>query len=435
MLIRLVVENWKSFPTLEFSAVAGKEQRHRSRVPVVEKPRMRLTPISAVYGGNASGKSNFFEAVEFARRLVVNGMGIPLDRPIEVKPFRLNSAAPKEPTRFMFEILTDKGAFRYAFTIARGEIAEESLTELLQTVDKPVFERRGADIKLKRRMPEQDALEYVGRGTRKNILFLTNSVSQNCVGFRHIYDWFSETLLTLSPNSLCNVFEMYADENSPFQPHNQETLDDFDVGIERIDLIDTPLEQAPALAALLKKCADMPDGTALCRDSYLVRKNAGEISLSKMVAVHSLEDDARSTVQFELDDESDGTRRLLNLIPTFTLLLHASRPRVVFIDEIDRSMHHLLTRKLITDYLVNCSAASRSQLFFTTHDPLLMDQSLLRRDELWIVDKADGRRSQLLCVDDFNVRHDKALVNSYLIGRFGGVPNLRRSWPYVGDKK
>ncbi len=424
MLISFKVENWKSFPLLEFSALAGKERLHNERVALTESPRMRLLPISAIYGGNASGKSNFFEAIDFARRYVVNGVAP--ERQVGVKPFALNSRTQKEPTRFVFELYTDKGAFRYSFTITRSEVVEESLSELLQTVERPLFERHGTQIELKRQFRDSRALEYVGRGTRKNLLFLTNCVHQQRDEFRAIYDWFQNTLLLISPSASCNAFEMYANERSPFMPQNQETLDEFDVGIERIETKPVPLNQLPFQVNwnIQKESESLPDGALFQLGPYLVSIRNGEPTVGKMVAIHSLEDDPSVKISFDLAEESDGTCRLLDLIPAFTFLRDPSRKRVIFIDEIDRSLHHLLTRKLIEDYLASCSPDSRSQLFFTTHDALLMDQSLLRRDELWLVEK-DGARSSLVSVGDYQIRYDKSLVNSYLYGRFGGTPNLR----------
>ena len=425
MLIRFYVENWKSFPELEFSAIAGKEQRHGERVAIIKKPNMRLLPVSAIYGGNASGKSNLVEAVTFAQRFIVKGAAP--SQAIAVKPFALNEDAQKRPVKFVFEILaSDERAYRYSFTVSRAEVLEESLTELLTTVDRVLFERRGDEIVLHNRLKGNVPLEYVGRGTRKNLLFLTNIAHQKRDELRAVYDWFHKTLLTLTPNASCDAFNMYANEQCPFQPQNQETLEEFDVGIERIETIETPPAQLPFQinVKIQGECDKLPDGALFQIGPYLVSNRDGNPHVEKMVAVHSLENKPGEKIRFDLEDESDGTRRLLDLIPAFTFLRDSKQSRVIFIDEIDRSLHHLLTKKLIEDYLSDCSPDARTQLFFTTHDALLMDQDIFRRDELWLVEKT-GDRSTIASLNEYRIRHDKSLVNAYLYGRFGGVPNFR----------
>lgn len=423
MLISFKAKNWKSFPSLEFSAVAGKERLHRNRIAQITRLKMRLLPVSAIYGGNASGKSNFFEALAFARNYVVNG--VKPSQGIPVKPYALNPDLSKEPTSFEFAILVDGRAFRYAFEVTRSEVLTESLFEILQTVDRPLFERRGEQITLMGKYADDDSLRYVSFGTQKNLLFLTNSVLQRRNDFQPVYNWFRNKLLLISPNASCNTYEMYANDRSPFQLQNLEALDGFDVGIEKIDTVEVSPEQVPfqVNVQIQKEGGSFPEGALFQIGPYLIYNKDNNQSIRKMVAVHSVDGSPDKKILFELADESDGTCRLLDLIPAFTFLKDCRQDLVVFIDEIDRSLHHLLTKQLIEDYLDSCSAETRSQLFFTTHDALLMDQKLLRRDELWLVEK-NGGCSSLCSIGDFKIRHDKSLLNAYLYGRFGGVPYL-----------
>ena len=95
------------------------------------------------------------------------------------------------------------------------------------------------------------------------------------------------------------------------------------------------------------------------------------------------------------------------------------------IDEVDRSLHSLLTRQLIEAYLANCSTESRAQLLIATHDVLLMDQGLFRRDEMWVAERNREGCSELLSFSDYkDVRYDKNIRKSYLQGRLGGVPRI-----------
>jgi len=128
--------------------------------------------------------------------------------------------------------------------------------------------------------------------------------------------------------------------------------------------------------------------------------------------------------------ESDGSQRIIDLLPAFLEIAGADSKRVYVIDEVDRSLHTLLTRQLLESYLSGCSQDSRAQLLFTTHDVLLMDQQLLRRDEMWITERDEAGVSSLMSFSEYkDVRYDKDIRKSYLQGRLGGIPRILLSGP------
>jgi AAA15 family ATPase/GTPase len=142
--------------------------------------------------------------------------------------------------------------------------------------------------------------------------------------------------------------------------------------------------------------------------------------------------------------ESDGSRRVIDLLPAFLDMAAAQSSRVYVVDELDRSLHTLLTRQLLAGYLAACSPETRSQLLFTTHDVLLMDQKLMRRDEMWVTERDAEGGSSLFSFSEYkDVRYDKDIRRSYLQGRMGGVPRIRAKlwlnlnrWSKVdGEKK
>jgi uncharacterized protein len=130
-------------------------------------------------------------------------------------------------------------------------------------------------------------------------------------------------------------------------------------------------------------------------------------------------------VKFEIRQESDGSQRVIDLLPAFLELSSQTAGKVFIIDEVDRSLHTLLTRRLLDAYLASCSTETRTQLLFTTHDVLLMDQQLLRRDEMWVAERDANGASSLLSISEYkDVRYDKDIRKSYLQGRLGGVPRI-----------
>jgi len=158
-------------------------------------------------------------------------------------------------------------------------------------------------------------------------------------------------------------------------------------------------------------------------ERFVITKDKGKLIAKKLVSYHLNSDGSKT--KFNISQESDGTQRVIDMLPAFVELTHTQHKKVYVIDELDRSLHTHLTRSLLDNYLDNCSNETRSQLLFTTHDLLLMDQKLLRRDEIWITDRKNNGSSSLIPLSDYeNIRYDKDIQKSYLQGRFGGIPRV-----------
>ena len=158
-------------------------------------------------------------------------------------------------------------------------------------------------------------------------------------------------------------------------------------------------------------------------ERFVVTRKGGELIAKKLVAYHSKGDGTET--KFEIRQESDGSQRVIDLLPAFLELSAQVSKKVYVIDEVDRSLHTLLTRRLLEVYLSNCSTETRTQLLMTTHDVLLMDQQLLRRDEMWVAERDSTGASSLLSFSEYkDVRYDKDIRKSYLQGRLGGIPRI-----------
>jgi len=201
-----------------------------------------------------------------------------------------------------------------------------------------------------------------------------------------------------------------------------------------------PFENIPLPEQLRQKLVeDVKEGQSVrivaepLNERYAVSKVNGELVAKKLVTYHRRAD-SDSVVKFEMSNESDGSQRVIDLLPAFLdVSSHASK-KVFIIDEVDRSLHTLLTRQLVSGFLASCSEDSRSQLLFTTHDVLLMDQDLLRRDEMWVLERSVDGSSKLASFSEFkDVRYDKDIRKSYLQGRLGGIPKILLSTPLATE--
>lgn len=427
MLIRLTLKNWMSFrDEVTFSMIASKERQHGERVPALKKYRTRILPVAAIYGGNASGKTNLCRALNFVRRFVLTGVA--QEAGISIRPFRLDKNSVSIPSSFCFEILAEECVYEFSFSATASIVTEEKLVRVLPSSEKTLYHRKGGKL-VECAIEDDPRLNFVFDGTRDNQLFLTNSVSQKLDFFRPVYDWFSNLVL-VGPDSRFKPFDQFLNESSRLYEKMNVMLRCMDTGIKHLGEETVPFDDIPIPSTLRDILVEeLKDGETVHLQGnkgmsrFLLTRSGTEIVAKKLVSYHC--SIGGEEVKFEINDESDGTRRVIDLLPAFLDFSQNESKKVYVIDEVDRSLHTLLTRKLIEAYLEGCSKSTRAQLLITTHDALLMDQNLLRRDEMWVTERDDNGVSSLYSLCEFkDVRYDNDLRKSYLLGRFGGVPKI-----------
>jgi len=440
MLIKFKVENFRSFgQEVEFSCLATAEKGHRQRVFSGPQEGLRVLTVGAIYGANASGKSNLYRAVRAARRLVV--AGVKFEAPVPVEPFRLDAGRRSSPTRFYFEVLVGDKVLGYQFAVNKDAVVEESLTELRPASERLVFARVLAgeaepkwDLGFFRsqglKAEDMQFIDFVAKGTPKNQLFLREAHARNVKHFEPLWRWFRNSLVLIDPQTTSEGLE-YQLQEQPLREFSTRMLRSADLGIDRLDTQMISLESVDLPSGfkehLNNECKEGQQ--LLVRNTVGLRLNLrrenGKLRVTKLVAYHRGLD-PKEAVAFDIGEESDGTQRVVDLLPAFHDLASRTGELVVFVDEIDRSLHSRLTRGLIEGYLSCRPANARSQLLFTTHDATLLDQALFRRDEVWFIEKNEEGESQLSSLGDFKLRSDTRLMKDYLLGRFGGVPRVQR---------
>lgn len=433
MLVSFTFENWRSFrDTNTLNLVASTEKQHGERVPTIKDYDLRLLPTSAIYGGNASGKSNLFKALSFARWMVAEGPTIKGSIPLDT--FRLD-ASQHQPARFGFVILVQdkegqEQVYDYGFTLSKAKVLEEKLVWIKKSSEVVLFQRQnGKPSEYHKTITQDQILHAVLESTRDNQLFLTNAAGQNISKYKteqvlRVFNWFG--MLTLvSPNDVS--VDMMLEQP---KKHVESILALLGTGIvklrlENVDLgsLDMPTDWIDDMKTRLS--GEQTSG-AYTRfgDRYLFSQENGELLAHKLVSVHQSKPDDADII-FDLKDDSDGTVRVIDLLPCFLEAAKQGSDRVFMIDELDRSLHTLLVRQLLESYLASCSPESRSQIIFTTHDVLQMDQNLLRRDEMWVIDRKNDGATELVPLSSFKeIRKDKSIRTSYLRGHLGGTPKL-----------
>lgn len=434
MLINFSVENWMSFKEKAFfSMVASRERQHGERLSQIKKYKMRVLPTAVIYGGNASGKTNFFKALSFARRFIVVG-----SRPgsmILTEPYKLDSKFASQPSKFHFEILVkeetgEENIYEFSFSVTRKIVLEEKLVLISSSSEKILYHRADGQPNFHSDFEKDSFLQFAFQGTRDNQLFLTNSISQKVKTFSAVFEWFNSQLTLIGPDARFGNVELFFEENSPLYGEMNEILPKLDTGIEKLggeevsfEKINIPEKYKDDLREEIKDGDTVSVAAGIKGERFVISKrDDGELICKKLITYHK--NASGDNIKFELKEESDGTERIIDLLPAFLSISEEASDIVCIVDELDRSLHTLLTRSLLESYLDTRNLNSRSQLLFTTHDALLMDQDIFRRDEMWVTERtASG--SNLLSFNDYkDVRYDKDIRKSYLQGRLGGVPRL-----------
>ena len=418
--------------TVHFSMIASRDRKHGERVPRVRKYPLRILPIAVLYGGNASGKTNFFRALHFARNLVVEGTK-PDSLIPGVQPFLLDDESANEPSRFIFEILARECMYEFDFTVNRESVLAEKLIEIRSSGEKILYDRHEGKPHFHSSLAREPFLKFAFRGTRDNQLFLTNAISQKVDTFRPVFNWFRD-LEMVAPDTRFDPVERFWDESDPLHQKMNELLPRLDTGINRLGSERIALETLRFPAQVQSRLEQvLKEGEAArivgdIDDILVIKRESGQLVADRLVTYHS-KDDGTET-QFEIAQESDGSKRIIHLLPVFLELADPDSRKVYVIDEFERSLHPLLTRTLLSLFLDQCSQESRAQLLLITHDAQLIDQRIWRKDEIWMVERDLLGISQLSSVSEY--QDDRAhpdIRKNYLEGRMGGIPNtLLADW-------
>jgi AAA15 family ATPase/GTPase len=438
MLIRFIVENFSSFCSqAELSMVAGRQEIHPLHLIQSPENGFKLLRTGVIYGANASGKSNLIKAMAFAKGFIVHGTA-PMAR-IPVRPFLLDAAKRTEPSVFQFSFCHNNGCYTYGFKVTAEKVIEEWLSQIVNEKENILFNRTtdaegNANIKFAKQListaDDRNFLSLIARGTRPNQLFLTESVQRNVKQFQPVWEWFTRRLIIVFPEMHALGLEFAFRQRSKIVPLFMNLLRMFDTGILDLDTQEMSIDSAlPDIPEKTKSDleASIPSdnhGVLIAGPSnirYAVRRNEkGELVAIKLQARHPVRG-SNEYISFDFTEESDGTQRLLDLIPVMTSLL--SDDNVVIVDEIDRSLHPHVTYALFNYYL-NSGTPRKSQLIATTHAENLLTFKLLRKDEIWMIEKNKDGESRLYSLEEFKPRYDKDIMSGYMNGRFGAVPSI-----------
>lgn len=459
MLIRFKVSNFLSFnEQQEFSMIAGATKKKENHL--ITEENLKLLKFSAIYGANASGKSNLLKAINFGKNIILRGLSFNITNLY----CRINKNNKDKISSFEFEIKIDNKFYAYGFDILLSEnsIQAEWLYELDKNKNKEVLiytRKINEEINLNKKYFDNvnDIINrinvyYSDMKSQDNILFLTimnknkdtmykEFPNNNVKIFKNLYMWFKNTLTIIFPQARLDNTPYFSSEENIGKIN--EIISTFGTGISECKVVESNMQELKdnippdilndMINTIEKSYVDniknnrkitlQQASIRINREMYILKRLTDGLIIEKIVLKHKNNDS-----EYSFSEESDGTQRLFDLIE---VLMNKNKEKVYLIDELDRCLHPKLTFEFAKRFLSN-SEDKNTQLIVTTHESRLLDFDLLRRDEIWFTNREKYGPTQLYSLEEYNERFDKKIDKAYIEGRYGGIPIFETLFP-VGD--
>ena len=434
MLIRFQVKNLYSFEEeTEFNLLTNDSEHlphHKKHCNGVDFLR-----LSAIYGANASGKSNFVRAIGLLQNIVKKGKII--DEVSDYK-FKLSGEALTKPISLAIELLSNSKMYYYTLTFDQKKILNETLVETFKDKeDRIVFERSLTNERQEipfiesqvKNEKERMFLELLSDKLLSKdellLTFLTQKYPNEYADIDNVFEWFSDVLIVLNSNFKIRGIAHKFDKHDSIVKFVNTFIPTLSTGIQRIEVqkkeIQGDSDDMKHLKDNIKNDQEQlftntnPDtGEEI---TFVMEEN--DKIFAKRIFTEHLDKEGHK-VFFPFGWESDGTKRLLEYTPLINGVINAE---VVFVvDEIERSIHPMMIKELIRK--ISSDTSAQGQLIFTTHESCLLDQEILRTDEIWFTQKDKGGATHMYSLSDFNISNTANIEDGYLNGRYGGIPFL-----------
>ncbi len=421
MLIEFNVTNYRSIRETQTISMAaskyykGLEQTNCFDSNVSGLPSLLRTAV--IYGPNAGGKSNLMRAMQFMQAFVLSSHSHQEGQKINVMPFALSTESRVQPSEFEVFFIQGNVRYQYGFAVTSVRITREWLLAYPEGKAQRWFERV-YDQKTDRENWYFGS-KFMGRkqvwqdATRKNALFLSAAIQLNNEQLKPVFGWFQHTLTIIPPQAPINIkFTLDQCESSEGKQRIMEFLKSADLTIAGIDIKKVKVPFTPGILP-----TDMPQ-----QAKEKITRDMQDKEIPLIFFQHR--DDHGELVPINLSDESDGTQKLFAFAGPWLDVF--AKGRILFVDEMDTSLHPLLVRFLVENFHNTAVNRNNAQLVFTTHDTSVLDADLFRRDQIWFVEKNRDSATRLYPLSDFSPRKGEALEKWYLKGRYGALP-------FIGD--
>lgn len=420
MLIEFRVTNFRSFRDEQrFGMVASSDRLlpdNLAHEPALKWPLLRS---AVIYGPNASGKSNLLLALHYMRQMVLYSTQRSIDpeeqdlsRIPELRPFLFDAESRHVSSQFEISFIADGTRFEYGFRLNSRHIEHEWLFAYTSGRAQRWLERE--------RQADGSYSWYFGprlQGKKQefadiaepHMLCLSYGPLLKNAQLTQAYSWFKDQLRVISSQMSTAGLEHFtvrlAQKDPAFHRRVVQLLSAADLRVHSFEAHEIAAEEDHILSHMPAELAELLRTMGTRRLEVQLRHQVGNMP---------------EPVALDIDDESLGTQRMFALAgPLIDALLNG---RVLCVDELDDSLHPTLVRQIVAlfhDPAINTRGA---QLIFNTHDVTLLDVQLLRRDQIWLMDRDRRDASQLYSLSSYRPRNSESLMRGYLTGRYAGLP-------------
>lgn len=406
MILEFSVKNFLSFKEkVTFSMIANSNKELNDNY--IEIGGNKVLKSAAIYGANASGKSNLFKILTLVVLMLRSSNSVDINAKLPLIPFKLDKGSVNKPSEFEIKFILDETRYVYGFIADKDKIYDEYLYYYPNGRETKIFDRTNIN-EYSYTQKDEKILREIETKNAQNKFFLATATNWNFDKTKAAYNFLTNGIGT------CNNLEILKNMAYKMYETNPDYLKDFaidflqkaDFNIEdyQISQIDVPGEFLTAIPEFITKT--LPD---------------------KPKAYQVLFKHKNSDNYLSIDEESLGTQMIFAFIPFLADSL--KNKKVLIIDELDKSLHPFLVQYIVEIFNDAEINKNGSQLIFNTHDTNLLDLNILRRDQIWFTEKnSETGESDLYSLSDFSVRKQENVEKGYMLGRYGAVPFIKNDF-------
>lgn len=420
MLIEFRTANCLSFKEMaEFSMLASKDKTNEDSNTFLVNGT-RFLKSAAIYGANGSGKTNFVQAIDFMRDLV---LGI---SPVRDYTYRLDKTMKDEPSFFEIIFIKDDKRYRYGFELSRKSVLSEWLFYVPTTRETILFTREKQNITIGRSFKEGKVLSDSVKSDKLFLSFVAQLDGAKIA--QSIIEWFKDmSVMSGLDSDVSDTVNILSEKGKSGEKRKRQVLDilhRFDIQIE-----DITIKERDFVPLVPPSDSDMSDQMKVVIESLntLMEKEGGGKMPPQVVTHRKTYENGKESGLEEFDlqrYESDGTKKLFALAGSLAQSLETGQTIVV--DELESKLHPLVTKEIVKLFNSKISNKKNAQLIFTTHDTNLLQGNHFRRDQIWFTEKDKFGSSHLYSLLEYKPRKDASFQKDYINGRYGAIP-------YIGD--
>lgn len=411
MILEFSVANFLSFKNrVTFSMIASATSGLDDNYAVINDKK--ILKIAAIYGANASGKSNLFKILNIVNLILKNSNNRDINAKLPLVPFKFDEKLLNKPTEFEIKFIVDKIRYVYGFKADMNQIYDEYLYYYPNGRETKIFDRTNINV-YSYTQKDEKILKDIENKNAHNKFFLATATTWNFEKTRPAYDFLTSGISTFfNIEELKSMaFNLYEKENKKLKEFALDFFKKADFNIEDYKVSKIYLPQELLM--------NIPD--------FLKKDTSEKPKVFQVLFKHK-----ESNNYLTLDEESLGTQMIFSFIPFIADTLN--NKKVLIIDELDKSLHPYLVHYIVEMFNNPEINSNGAQLIFNTHDTNLLDLNILRRDQIWFTEKNnDNGESDLYSLSDFSVRKSENIEKGYMLGRYGAVPFIKNELKSIDE--